>query len=224
MCFRFTSLACVAVVPFLLGTGLADEGSRGLTDDEGDKNWHAITQDERVSVSVERALYERPGQDRFFVQVRVTNRTQRRIGLALDYWKVLYPNQWGIHDLDHRVIVDEERDTPAKPTSERKAQMISAFTGDRLIPIPPHQSVTYFRDFNGTSGRNEVECKSREGRFLILSMDGQLFYTDGQSLHDVRCEWRGDFGPKNTDVVLKLPIVWKKLPKAARVIEDSVSE
>ena len=108
-----------------------------------------------------------------------------------------------------------------------QTELIKAFARDALTMIPPNQSVTYFRDFNGStgrSGRREVERKSNLGNFLIVSMDGQLFYTDGQSLHHIQCEWKGDFGPDNTDVVLKLPITWKTLPKLALVVEDSVRD
>ena len=80
------------------------------------------------------------------------------------------------------------------------------------------------RDTPSASGRRDVERQSKQGSFFIVSMDGQFFYTDGQSLHDVRCEWKGDFGNEDTDVVLKLPIRWKQLPKGAKLVEDTGRE
>ena len=191
MCLQCTWPVGATVGLLICGAVFAGGDGEGLVNDQCAKNWHTIAQDEHVSVSVERALYERPGQDKFLVQIRVTNRTTRKIGLDLDYGSGIHPNQWGFHNVDERGIIDEERMIPVERTDERKAQLLKAFAGRELTFIPPSKSVTYYRDFNGStglSGRREVERQSKQGSFLIVSMDGQLFYTDGQSIHDVNCD------------------------------------
>jgi hypothetical protein len=224
---RLAWLASAAIAVMLGGAALVGGDEKIPADDKEANNWHTVTEDERVSVAVERALYERPDSDPLLIRIRVTNRTTRTIGVTLDYGRGFHPNQWGIHKTVQRGIIDEERMIPGARTDEKQTELIKAFTGSALTMIPPNQSVTYFRDFNGStgrSGRREIERQSNLGSFLIVSIDGQLFYTDGQSLHYIQCEWKGDFGPDNTDVVLKLPITWKKLPKTALVVEDSVRD
>jgi len=224
---RFATIRGAALAVVICGAALAGGDGKTPADDKEAKNWHTVTEDERVSVAVERVLYERPESDPFLVRIRVTNRATRKIGLALDYGQGFHPNQWGIHKTDQRGIIDEERMIPGSRTVEKQTELIKAFAGGALTMIPPNQSITYFRDFNGStgrSGRREIERQANLVGFLIVSIDGQLFYTDGQSLHDVHCEWKGDFGPDNTDVVLKLPITWKTLPKLALVVEDSVRD
>ena len=225
MPMRFARLGGVTVAACICGTVLAGGGEKTTPDGKEAKNWHTVRADDRISVSVERALYERPGEDSWLIQVRVTNRTNQRIGLALDYDHGIYPNQWGFHNAERRGIIDEERIIPGARTDEKRTELLKTFTGGGLTIIPPNQSVTFFRRFRGvagTSGRREVERQSKQGSFLIVSIDGQLFYTDGQSLFDVHCRWNGEFGPTNSDVVLKLPIEWKQVPKMAAVVEGRV--
>lgn len=222
---RFARLGGFAVAALICGTVLAGGNERTTPDENEAKNWHCVIADDRISISVERALYERHGEDPFLVQVRVTNRTNQQLGLALDYDCGIHPNQWGFHNAERRGIIDEERMIPGARTDEKRNELIRAFVGGGLTIIPPNQSVTFFREINGVaglSGRREVERQSKQEKFLIVSIDGQLFYTDGRSLFDVHCRWNGEFGPTNSDVVLRLPVEWKQVPKMAAIVEGRV--
>ena len=222
---RFARLCGITVAVLICGTVLAGGDQKTTHDDKEATNWHTVRADDRISVSVERALYERPGQDPFLVKVRVTNHLNRRIGLALDYQHCIYPNQWAFHSADKRGIIDEARMIPGPRSDQKRTELMKAFKRGGLTIIPPNQSVTFFQQFNGVTGlsaRREVERQSKQGSCLIVSIDGQLFFTDGQSLFDVHFRWNGDFGPANSDVVLKLPIEWKQVPKMAAVVEEHV--
>ncbi len=204
------------------GVGINDSQKSGATAQM--PSWHVIAESELVGVSVERALYEIPDSDEFFVKVQITNRINREIGVELhDYNNVIAPNQWGVHSMDRRVVIDESRIEAARITSKLKGQMITAFKEDQLTFIRPKQSVTYFRSFNGSksAGRAAIKRHGKDsaGHFLILSIDGQLIFTDGETVNEVNCEWNDKLGPHETDVVIKFPITWKPIPKMSLVIE-----
>jgi len=56
--------------------------------------------------------------------------------------------------------------------------------------------------------------------FLVVSMDGQLFLSDGEVVDTLSFQWENGKGPKDTDLVVPLPIEWILLPKEAKVFKE----
>ncbi len=194
-------------------TETTSTGGRSIVRDR-----HFLVKGELAAVYVEKALYEKEDEPHFYVRVRVKNLSERAIGVDLrDYSKVIYPNQWGVHLNPVRGVINERRMIPDTIDNELKSKLIAAFKNKELTIIEPHKSVEYFREFNA-SGRKDVDEK--EGKYFILSMDGQLLVTDGKAVENVNlCRSRDKISPENTDLVIPLPIPWKMIPRAALIIE-----
>ena len=159
-------------------------------------------------MGVEKVLYEKQGHPSFFVHIELRNQTPYEIGVDLsDKWLVLYPNQWGASDLDHRTVIDEEALVPKELNTELRGRLIEAFKANGLTVLSPGKRVDYYTNFNA-SGRREVDVA--QGKFLLISIKGQLCFTNGTEVWDVR---------PISDLVIPEPVAWKKLPADAIVIE-----
>lgn len=172
-------------------------------------------------VSVERALYEKKGSPHFFVKLRITNLASEAIFVDLsDYWKVIYPNQWGVLLTDHRQVINERRLEFAALDGKRRFEVLDAFRKKQLTIIPTGTSHDYFREFNA-SERNDVEKQmnnTKDAKWVFVSMDGQLVLTDGHTVEQISCSWEDE--RVSTDVILPFPVTWKTIPETAIVIEE----
>jgi hypothetical protein len=191
-----------------------DRRESGARADEG--SWQRVARGEFADVEVERRLYERPDDDRFFVRVRITNKTDRELGVELGESSVIYPNQWGVHPVDHRTIIDERRRDFRELSDEQKSQLLRAFGTEALFEIRPKQSITYLRAFEGANCRRQ---SAAETGYLIVSLDGRLLVTDGREIDDVRCAWN-DGGPGGSDLAIRCPVDWKRIPPMETVVDD----
>ncbi|KPJ73160.1 MAG: hypothetical protein AMS14_06710, partial [Planctomycetes bacterium DG_20] len=177
---------------------------------QGPAEWQSVATGKLAAVSVERALYEKAGTTHFFVRVRITNLTDRSIGVDLrSKDSVIYPNQWGMLPTNARGEINERRIKPRTVDEALRARMLAAFRGKELTAVTPRGQTEYFREFNA-SGRKDIDKQQDGWKYLFVSTDGQLFVTDGQSVENVNCSW-GDGGPEKTDLILRLPIAWKKV-------------
>jgi hypothetical protein len=178
--------------------------------------WQLVAAGALAQVHVEPVLYERPGDKRFFVRVRITNKTDRTIGVELGRGSVIDPNQWGIHPLDHRTIIDESRAIYPAPDDERKSQLLRAFRNGDLQDVRPKQSLAYFRAFEGKNAREETAAESG---YFILSLDGRLLITDGRDIDDVRPPWM-DGRPGSSELVIRCPVAWKRIGPMELIVDD----
>jgi RNA polymerase sigma factor (sigma-70 family) len=195
----------------------ANENDKPRSIDPGMKNdnaWHPLKKGELLAVDVERCLYEVKGEKRFLIAVRLTNVTKGEVGVD---WQAprprLYPNQWGVHDTKQRGIVDEKRAVHA-PADRDKVR--ADFRAGRLTRIPAGKSIIVWTEFN-SSGRADVDAG--QGKYFIVSMDGQFCTTDGTTVDTISCEWKNGVGAKETDVVLPFPLTWKttkEIPAGAK--------
>ena len=61
-----------------------------------------------VEVWVSKAIFHSPTNNNFFMRFTIQNTSNKTVGIDLsNYWKVIYPNQWGIHKKPYREVVDE---------------------------------------------------------------------------------------------------------------------
>ncbi|KPJ73159.1 MAG: hypothetical protein AMS14_06705, partial [Planctomycetes bacterium DG_20] len=202
---------------------LAPAAARAKADPlRGPAEWQVVAKGKLAAVSVERALYEKTGSVHFLVRVRITNLTDRPIGVDLrSRDSVIYPNQWGILPTNVRGEVDERRIRPRVVDGALRWQMLAAFRNKELTTVAPRGQAEYSREFNA-SGRKDIEKQQGSGKYLFVSMDGQLFVTDGQIVENVHCSW-GDGRPEKTDLILPLPITWRKVPELPAA-ESSLNE
>jgi hypothetical protein len=186
------------------------------------RQWHRLATGELASVDVERALYEKEGQRHFFIHVQITNLADRPIGVDFsDYWKVMYPGRWGMSDLDHRTLIDEERMVYKDLDEAAREALLAAFRAGGLATLPVHKAIDYYREFNA-SGRADVDAQEKQGKYLIISLDGVLRLTDGKAVEQLSCAWDSKGrDAKQTDLVITTPVPWKKLPDGARIVNHS---
>jgi hypothetical protein len=183
----------------------------------GTGQWHRLATGELAAVDVERTPYEKEGQRHFFIHVRITNLANRRVGIDLsNYWKVIYPNQWGMEDADHRTLIDERRMVYKDLDEAAREALVAAFRAGGLTVIPPGKSIDYYREFNA-SGRADVDRQTKQGKYLIVSLDGVLRLTDGKAVEQVSCAW-GRKTEAETDVVIPTAIPWRAIPSVGRIV------
>lgn len=183
--------------------------------------WHLVTKGKLAKVEVERTLYDKPGDPHFLIRVRVTNSIDRAIGIDLhDPSETIYPNQWGWSETSHREVINEGRRGYKSLSVDDQGRLLEDFRRGRLVPVPPGKAVDYYREFNAES----VERKGDFGKYLIISLDGQLLMTDGTITDQITCEWAMDSTPggkshSDTELVIPAPVRWKTVPADGRIVE-----
>jgi len=177
--------------------------------------WQKIAQDKWVRVSVERVLYKKPQGDGFFVHIRVDNESGRRLGVDLrDPFNVIYPNQWTIQPRPERRSIDEGR-IQRRPDVDRNA-LLRDFRDGHLTGFSDY--LDYFREFDGKSSE---PTNSDSGRYLLISMDGRLVFSDGKAIDVISLEWGSQTTDAQTDVVVPLPIKWNSVQAGMLVIKNA---
>ncbi len=188
----------------------------------GDGSWHEAARGELAVVELERRLYERAGDEHFFVRVRVRNLTDRPLGLDLrDYWTVVYPNQWGALATEGRQTIDESRMPARVLDAARCDDLRRGFAEGTLAALPAGGAAEYYREFNA-SGRADVDAQAVEP-FLYVSLAGQTLVTDGENSENLPLEWGPSDATANTDLVLAAPVAWAAVPDGAEVVDSGRS-
>src|SRR5207302_4021251 len=107
------------------------------------------------------------------------------------------------HDAAQRGIIDEQRVTPVAPDADK---LRADFKAGLLTEIPAGKSTIVYTEFNN-GGRAEVDRS--KGKYLIVSMDGQITVTDGTVVEPISCTWTKTVRRTETDVVMPFPVTWK---------------
>ena len=119
----------------------AERGRAGAWSD----SWRALGTTRLVAIDVEQALYEKAGQYGSFIHVRLTNRSERPVGVDLqEHERVIYANTWTKEPQERRVNFNEKRlihkpfDKAARTATSRgfpgrKTDGSSAREVDRLL-------------------------------------------------------------------------------------------
>lgn len=171
------------------------------------ETWIEVLKNSRVEILIDKTLYEQDAHSNFFIHVGIVNRTTEAIGVDLrDPWRIAYPNQWGGSDKDHRLIIYEIAMNPTKLDSASRQELMSAFRASKLQIVPPGQTVQYYTNFN-SSGRSDIDMS--EGQFVLISIKGQLFFSDGQIVWDEKL---------NCDFPIRKPVTWRIIPKNSTVV------
>lgn len=164
---------------------------------------------DRVAVRIETVLYETKGNPHFFIHVAIQNLSLSEIGVDLsDRQMIFFPNQCGNSDLDHREVVNERYWDPKLLDAQLRARLVEAFKSKQLSVIQPGKSLDYYTTFNNADGRQLIQAT--EGRYCLMSIRGQLCFTDGRDVWDVQ---------PSPDMAIAKPITWTTIPDNALVIE-----
>lgn len=143
---------------------------------------------ELCTVQIENILYEGPNPDYFYIKVQIKNTSDNIIGIDLsDKWKIIYPNQWGDLHTPQRQVINERRVVPDKLDSLKKLNLITHFNNKELEFIGPNETFTYYTEFNA-NGKAAIDETAEIGNYFFLSLDGQLFLTDGNKCERISFE------------------------------------
>ena len=165
-----------------------------------------------VEVYVEKAIYHSPTSINFFMKFSIKNIGSKTIGLDLtNYQNVFYPNQWGFYNKPYREIIDEEMIIP--DTTINKTEILKKFKDNSLTMITPNETIEYYRHWNGSG--EKIESKNEE--YLIISIDGQLTFTDGEQCKHLTLN---DAEESKRVVVLSHPIYHKTIPENSLIINQ----
>ena len=199
-------------VGVLLGGALALQAQADTSAPSVEVRWQVVHDGRLGAVLVERALYTPPDSSTALIRVRIRNRSPRTVGVDLyDAWNVVFLNQWGPSPAPRRLVIDEGELRLAPMSPEDTAALLDRYRKQVLVMIPPGRSEDYFREF---AGRRPSGAAS-DNPYLILSLSGRLWVTDGQVAEDLTLIGAP---PETRDVVLRLPVPWCPLPAAGRVV------
>ncbi|MBI5219860.1 MAG: hypothetical protein HY958_13115 [Bacteroidia bacterium] len=175
---------------------------------------HLYYEGKLADVYIDKMLYLHSSTPSFLAKITIKNKTSRQLGVDLgDYWKVVYPNQYGIHNAPRRDEINEGRIIPDSLNKKKKDALKKAFKENTLTLIPPNGKIQYYRDFN--SGKKENLLIKKE-EFLIISFDGQLFITDGKE--EFERVFVKDGPNEKTDLVIKYPVGWGNISNPKEII------
>lgn len=173
---------------------------------------HLIYKGRLVEVYAEKAIFHSPTNKNFLLKFTIKNISNKTVGLDLtDYWKVIYPNQWGFYKKPYREVIDELQIIPDKTIDT--IEILKKFKDNSLTMIKPNETVEYYRDWNGSG--EKVESKNKED-YLIISVDGQLLFTDGEQLEHLTLNQADE---TKRVIVLNYPINHKTISEKSLIIK-----
>jgi len=175
--------------------------------------WHLLGQTDLARFKVEKALYEKAGEPFCFVRVRVTNVSDRAIGVDLRGWMAVYPGYFGKSDTEHNNFFKQVRMYHAALDQPKRAELLADFAAGRLTVIPAGKSVDYYREYIERAKVEKVDKAA--GKYLIISMDGEQILTDGKKVEQFL--GAGQEGA-NTDLAILSPVPWKTIPAGGRIL------
>lgn len=176
---------------------------------------HVFYSGNMVDITIDSVLYETPKSKNFFVKFFIRNKTPKTVGVDLsDYWKLIYPNQWGVYDTNYRMVIDESQIIPDSLDQKKKDKMKTFFNAGEMNNILTGKTITYYREFNA-GGKKDITIK--QGKYLIISLDGVLHMTDGENFESVFCNGKSNV---NRELVIRYPLKWQQIPENSLVFQE----
>ena len=195
---------------------------KALSQGRAGDSWQTLGATSLATIDVEKALYEKGGES-FFIHVRLTNRSERPVGVDLqDHGRVVYPNAWSKEAQEYRVNINEKR-VIHKPFDEAaRAAFLEDFKAGKLTLLPPGKSLDYYSQFDRG---DRFGVSQEEDKYLILSLDGEQLVTDGAKVERFSLEWGSEDNKSvaPTDLAIPTPVPWKLVPVAARIGGERLS-
>jgi len=125
--------------------------------------WTLLEKISWVSVETEKAIYQTPGSNHFFVHFRITNRTSHPLAIDLQktqgMWGLFHSFQWSIGNGDGRAPICSRLIPISLGLNLHEKKLLMAdYKEGKLTMIPPHESVDYYRA-SKTGSRADVADK-----------------------------------------------------------------
>ncbi len=185
----------------------------GYTLHNVDSSLHIISPVGMITVCTEKAIYHSETYENFLMKFLIVNESDKTVGVDLsNYWNVIYPNQWGIYPNPFREVINEQRLVP--DTVNYKTDLIKKFKEKSLTMIEPHDTVAYYREWNGSG---EKINKLTKNEYLIIMVDGQLTATDGAQTQQIILFLTAEH---LRAVVFNYPVIVKNVPNKAIIIKN----
>ncbi|MDD3741057.1 MAG: hypothetical protein PHH30_07425 [Bacteroidales bacterium] len=173
---------------------------------------HLIYKGSLVELYVEKTIFHSATDSNFLIKFTIKNISDKTVGIDLtDYWRVVYPNQWGIYNKPYRELIDEEQIIPDKTIN--KTEILNKYRDNSLTMISPDETLDYYRDWNGSG--EKVDLKNKD-EYLIISVDGQLLLTNGEQLEHITLN---EVDNTLRDIVISYPLNHKTIPEKSVIIK-----
>jgi hypothetical protein len=177
-----------------------------------DRRWQPIIRGRLAAIDAEPVLYAESDSGPVLVRIRIRNLSPRELGMvADDYWKVVFPNQWGFLRNPYRTTVDEPELRPSPMGRDDSLRLLEGHRRRTLLMLAPAHAAEYFREF---AGRRPV-TNDPALPYLIISLSGRLWVTDGVTAEELTLI---GVPPKVRDLVIPAPLSWQRVPARSRVI------
>jgi hypothetical protein len=182
--------------------------------------WHLLSDSHRVRVEVERRLYQAKDSGRFYIHLRITNDGDTPVAVDLrDARQTIYPNQWELDRQPQRGPVDEMRTLKVALGPVREQELVQARARHALSEISPHQAFDFYRE---SSADLDDAGGFADGCYLIVSLDGQLLFTDGESTWQISADAMSSISNNalvnRAELVLPLPLALLPLPESSIIV------
>lgn len=100
--------------------------------------------------------------------------------------------------------------------------MLAEFKEGKLTTIAPNQAVEYYREFNGGFNKSDKEkLKINEQEYFIITLSGQLFITNGNSVENICFCIDNKDANSNRLISLTYPLIWKTIPEKSRILKNN---
>lgn len=93
------------------------------------------------------------------------------------------------------------------------SEILKKFKDNSLTKIKSNETLEYYRDWNGSGEKGELKNKEE---YLIISVDGQLLFTDGEQLEYLTLD-KADEAKRV--IVLNYPINHKTISEKSLIIK-----
>jgi hypothetical protein len=163
-------------------------------------------------ISIDKQLYVSDTSDYFYIHVNIRNISGNALGIDLaNPWYVLYPNQWQFSDTTFRMDINESQIVPEELTAKKAAEFAAKIRDKKLTMVLPGNTFDYYTEFNAEKPKAEEIAKYK---YLIVAIDGQMFFTDGTNIEHVKCN--GDLNV-DRELALKCPFVWQQITEKQKI-------
>ncbi len=165
-----------------------------------------------VIITIDKQLYVSDTSDFFYIHVSIKNSSRNVLGIDLtNPQHLLYSNQWQFSDTTFRSVIDETQMIPDDLNAVKAADLAEKLKENKLIMVLPTQTFDYYTEFNADKPEDTDLLKNN---YLIVSIDGQMFFTDGKNVEQVKCN--GDLNV-DRDVALKCPLFWRNITDKSKI-------
>lgn len=182
-----------------------------------------IYSDTLVSISAEKVLYEREMSNNFYIKFKIENKTTKTIGVDLtNFYQVIHPWQYCISKTPFLNRMGGIENVPEILTVTKRETMLAEFKEGKLTTIAPNQAVEYYREFNGGFNKSDKEkLKINEQEYFIITLSGQLFITNGNSVENICFCIDNKDANSNRLISLTYPLIWKTIPEKSRILKNN---